>query len=307
MLGILSVVTQIPNRWNLPHLGYGMGLRGPHYNDVLGKWPAVDFFEVISENFMQSHGHQMYVLDQVAERYKVLLHGVSMSIGSTDPLDMDYLARLKSLAKRVKATFISDHLCWTSLGGHNTHDLLPVPLTEEALQHVAERVRFVQDYFGLPMALENPSNYLEFTPSMMPEAEFLARLCEKADCGLLLDVNNIYVTSYNHGIDPYKYIETIPVDRIIYHHLAGHTKLEKYLLDTHSDYVLDKVWDLYAFTHQRTGGRSTMIEWDEKIPSFTVVCDEVAKARAVADDPSYRPPAPVIQTQAHDHVAQAVR
>src|SRR5262245_13946561 len=197
------------NRWQLEDLGIGIGLRTVHYPHILGQHPAIDWFEVLSENYLGTGGRPLYVLDQVVERYPVALHGVSMSIGSTDPLDFDYLRQLKDLARRTRAHWVSDHLCWTGVLGRNTHDLLPMPYTEAALQHVVTRVRAVSDFLGRPLVLENPSSYVEFAASSMPEWEFLARLAEEADCGLLLDVNNVYVSSFNHGFDPRAYLDAI--------------------------------------------------------------------------------------------------
>ncbi|HZN91205.1 MAG TPA: DUF692 domain-containing protein, partial [Myxococcales bacterium] len=211
------------NRWNLPDLGVGIGLRTTHFGQILGQRPAVDWFEVLSENFLRTGGRPLYVLDQVAERYPVVLHGVSLSIGSTAPLDLDYLGELKALARRTRAHWVSDHLCWTGVLGRNTHDLLPMPYTEEALRHVVGRLRQVSDFMERPFVLENPSSYVEFADSTMPEWEFLARMSEEADCGLLLDVNNVYVSSYNHGFDPNVYVDAIPADRVVQYHVAGHT------------------------------------------------------------------------------------
>src|SRR6267378_3719776 len=200
----------IAHRLGHPHLGLGVGLRTVHFDYILEKRPKVDWFEVISENFMDSRGRPRYVLEQIAERYPVVMHGVSLSIGSTDPLDFEYLAKLATLAREVKARWVSDHLCWTGVAGRNTHDLLPVPLNEETLAHVIERVRIVQSFLQRPLVLENPSSYVTFADSTMPEWEFLARLAEEADCGLLLDVNNVYVSSVNHDFDPIEYIESVP-------------------------------------------------------------------------------------------------
>jgi uncharacterized protein (UPF0276 family) len=258
-----------------------MGLRTVHYNHILEHRPKVDFFEIISENYMDSGGRPIAILEEVASRYPVVMHGVSLSIGSTDPLNRPYLKKLKALAARIEAPWISDHLCWTGVAGRNVHDLLPVPLTEEALRHVASRVKTVQDILERPFILENPSNYLEFASSQMPEWEFLGRLGEMADCGFLLDVNNVYVSSFNHGFDPEVYVDAIPADRIVYHHLAGHTHKGTHILDTHSDHVIDPVWELYRRLQRRTGGRTTMVEWDEKIPPFEVVHAEVLKAGAI--------------------------
>lgn len=272
-----------PNRWNLPDLGLGMGLRSVHYDYILTHQPPVDFFEIISENFLDAQGKPLHILEQIVERYPIIMHGVSMSVGSTDPLDFDYLGRLKKLAQKVKAPFVSDHLCWTGVLGRNTHDLLPVPLTEASLDHVAGRVRQIQDFMELPVALENPSNYIEFKMSQMDEAEYLSRLTEKADCGLLLDVNNVFVSAFNHGFDPDQYIEKIPVERILYHHVAGHTHKGTHIVDTHSDHVVDKVWQMYERLHEKHGGRSTMVEWDDDIPEFSVVHNEVLKAQVYRD------------------------
>ncbi len=270
-----------PNKWRLPDLGMGMGLRTVHYNHIVTRRPRMGFFEIISENFMDAGGAPLSWLERIAGQYPIVLHGVSMSIGSTDPVNRPYLKRLKALGDRVKTPWISDHLCWTGVLGRNTHDLLPVPLTEEALRHVARRVKIVQDILERPLVLENPSNYLEFTQSQMPEWEFLARLCEKADCGLLLDVNNVYVSAFNHGFDPETYLDAVPVERIVYHHLAGHTHKGTHILDTHTGPVIDPVLRLYQRIHARTGGRPTMVEWDEDIPAFDVVAAEVEKARAL--------------------------
>lgn len=273
----------IANRWNLPDLGLGMGLRSPHYEHILSESPKVDFFEIISENFLAAQGKPLHILEQVAERYPLIMHGVSMSVGSTDPLNWEYLEALKKLAHKLKVPFVSDHLCWTGVMGRNTHDLLPVPLTEASLKHVAQRVKEIQDFMELPVALENPSNYIEFKMAQMDEAEYLTRLTEEADCGLLLDVNNVFVSAFNHGFDPDEYIERIPVERILYHHVAGHTHKGTHIVDTHDNHVVDKVWQMYERLHERHGGRSTMVEWDADIPEFPVVHQEVLKAQVYRD------------------------
>jgi hypothetical protein len=267
------------NRWNLPDLGIGIGLRTVHFPHILAKRPAVDWFEVLSENFMETGGRPLWVLDQVAERHPVALHGVSLSIGSTDPLDRGYLRQLKDLARRTRARWVSDHLCWTGVMGRNVHDLLPMPYTEEALRHTARRVREVSDFLERPLVLENPSSYVEFAGSTMTEWEFLARLGEESDCGLLLDVNNVYVSSFNHGFDPRTYIDAIPADRVVQYHLAGHTHKGTHLVDTHSDHAVPDVWELYARSCRRTGLVATLYEWDEDIPEFDVVHAEALKAR----------------------------
>jgi uncharacterized protein (UPF0276 family) len=270
-----------PSRFGLPNLGFGIGLRTAHFQPILAKKPPIDWFEIISENFMDTQGRPMDVLQRVVEGYPVVMHGVSLSIGSTDPLDRGYLRKLKALAARVRAVWVSDHLCWTGVANRNSHDLLPIPYTEAALRHVVERVRAVQDYLERPLVLENPSTYVEFARSQMTEWEFLARVAEEADCGLLLDVNNVYVSSFNHGFDPQEYIEAVPHERVVQYHLAGHTNHGTYILDTHSDHVVDEVWDLYELAWARSGGRATLLEWDDRIPDLDVVHAEALKARAL--------------------------
>jgi uncharacterized protein (UPF0276 family) len=241
---------------------------------------------------MDSAGRPRYVLEQIAERYPTVMHGVSLSIGSTDPLDFDYLAKLKRLAKEIKPRWISDHLCWTGVLGINAHDLLPIPLNEESLAHVAKRVAVVQDYLERPLVLENPSTYVTFAQSSMSEWEFLTRLAEESGCGLLLDVNNVYVSSVNHDFDPCEYLEKIPHERIVQCHLAGHTNCRTHLIDTHDDHVIDPVWELYRLAHARTGGMSTLLEWDAKIPEFPVLHAEVLKARQYMSDLDQAAPQP---------------
>jgi len=272
------------NRWGLPDLGIGVGLRTIHFPHILANHPAVDWFEVLSENFMDSGGRPLHVLDQITERYPIALHGVSMSIGSTDPLDREYLRKLKSLAARTRAHWVSDHLCWTGVMGRNTHDLLPMPYTDEALRHTVSRVRQVSEILERPLVLENPSSYVEFAASSMTEWEFLSRLAEEADCGLLLDVNNVYVSSFNHGFDARAYIAGIPADRVVQYHVAGHTNKGTHIVDTHSDHALAEVWDLYRLAWQRTGPTATLYEWDEDIPAFEVVHAEALKARTYREE-----------------------
>jgi uncharacterized protein (UPF0276 family) len=270
-------------RFDVPHLGFGVGLRTVHFAHVLGKKPKVDWFEIVSENFMDTGGRPMWVLDQVAERYPIVMHGVSMSIGSVDPIDREYLRKLSDLAKRVDARWVSDHLCWCGVAGRNLHDLLPLPYSEECLAHCVERVKQVQEILERPLVLENPSSYVEFRSSSMTEWEFLARLAEEADCGLLLDVNNVYVSSFNHSFDPFEYVEGIPAERVAYYHLAGHTNKGTHIVDTHSDHAIEAVWKLYERACEISGGRSTLYEWDEDIPSFPVVHAEVLKAKKRAE------------------------
>jgi uncharacterized protein (UPF0276 family) len=270
---------RVPDRLGHELLGMGVGLRTVHFQHILQEQPQVDWFEIISENFMDSGGRPRHVLEQIAERYPIVMHGVSMSIGSTDPLNIEYLKKLKKLASAVGARWVSDHLCWTGVAGLNSHDLLPIPLNEETLRHVVERIRVVQDLLERPLVLENPSSYVTFADSTMTEWEFLTRMSEEADCGLLLDVNNVYVSSRNHDFDPREYIENVPHERIVQCHLAGHTNLGTHIIDTHDDHVINPVWELYRLAHQLTGGVSTLLEWDAKIPEFPVVHAEVLKAK----------------------------
>jgi uncharacterized protein len=268
----------------LPALGYGVGLRSAHFAHLEATTPDVDWFEAISENFLDSGGRPRHVLDVVADRYPVVLHGVSLSIGSTDPLDLGYLAKLRRLAGDVRAAWISDHVCWTGAVGVNTHDLLPLPFTEDCLAHVVGRVGAVQDFLGQRIVLENPSTYVTFTGSTMGEAEFLGRMAEDADCGLLLDVNNAYVSAVNHGTDPAGLVLSLPVGRVVQLHLAGHTHLGTHVVDTHDGPVAEPVWDLYRLAVDRFGAVSTLLEWDDRIPPFDVLAAEVAKARGGGPD-----------------------
>jgi uncharacterized protein (UPF0276 family) len=267
------------NRFGLPDLGIGIGLRTVHFGEILSGRPALDWFEVLSENFMDTGGRPLFVLDQVVERYPVALHGVSLSVGSTDALDRGYLQKLRALAKRTRARWVSDHLCWTGVLGRNTHDLLPLPYDRATLRHVTRRVKQVQDALERPLVLENPSTYLEYARSTMTEWEFLSELCDAAGCGLLLDVNNVYVSSYNHGFDARQYIDGIPADRVVQVHLAGHTNEGTHILDTHSGRAIPQVWKLYERLVARTGPVSTLFEWDASIPPLAAVVREAAKAR----------------------------
>jgi uncharacterized protein (UPF0276 family) len=267
----------------IPDLGVGVGFRLPHYSTVLGQLPRMDWFEVISENFMVRGGMAPANLDRLRAHYPVIPHGVSLSIGAVAPLDRSYLDRLKALVDRIAPPWLSDHLCWTGSAGANLHDLLPMPHTNAAVDHVAERVRTVQDFLGRPFALENVSSYLTYADSVMPEWEFLAAIAEKADCGLLLDCNNIYVSARNHDFDPNLYIDAIPAERVVQIHLAGHTDKGAYLLDTHSDHVRGEVWDLYRRAIRRCGPTSTLIEWDDDIPTWEVLAAEAQMARDARD------------------------
>ncbi len=267
------------NRFGIPNLGIGLGLRTVHYAHILEHRPAVAWFEILSENYMQTEGKPLYFLDAIAEAYPIVMHGVSLSIGSCDPLDRAYLAELKALRDRSRARWVSDHLCWTGVSKRNTHDLLPMPYTEEALRHVTSRVRAVQDLLGGPIALENPSTYVEFGASTMPEWEFLARLAVDADCGILLDVNNVFVSSRNHGFDPKTYLDAVPWDRVVQFHVAGHTDHGTHIVDTHIGPVADPVWRIFGDAYARSGGTSTLLEWDAEIPSFDETYADALRAR----------------------------
>jgi uncharacterized protein (UPF0276 family) len=262
-------------------LGHGVGLRREHFERVLSAPTRIDWFEVISENFMADGGRPVDVLDRVRARYPIVLHGVSLSIGSTDPLNRPYLDRLAELARRTEPAWVSDHLCWAGFGGHFAHDLLPLPYTEEALQHVVARVDQVQERLGRPIALENVSSYVTFRQSSMPEWEFLAEIARRSGCGILLDVNNIYVSSRNHGFDPRAYVQGIPKEAVWQFHLAGHSDKGKYLLDTHDHPVPDPVWDLYALAVERFGPVSALVEWDDQIPDFERLEAESLRAREI--------------------------
>lgn len=275
-------------RLGLPNLGDGVGLRDIHYRYLLETPPEhwhVDWFEIVSENFFDDHGFSAHVLHHVAAHRPVVMHGVSLSIGGADPLDRRYLDKLAALAERIRPAWVSDHLCWTGFNGKVSHDLLPLPFTPRCLAHVADRVRAVQDHLGRPLILENPSTYLEFRSSEIPEWEFLGMLAEETGCGLLLDVNNAYVGAYNHGFDPVAYIEALPADHIVQMHLAGCRNHGTYLLDTHDQAVPDDVWSLYARAHARTAGVATLLEWDADIPAFPDLVTELAKAKSVRGAP----------------------
>lgn len=267
-----------------PLTGFGLGLRAPHYETILAARPPVDWFEIISENFLDAHEGYWEFLADLRQDYAFVMHGVSLSIGGTDPLDQVYLAKLNKLADHLRPAYVSDHLCFTGLGGHNTHDLLPLPYTAEALNHLVARVRQVQDSLGRQLVLENPSSYLEFAASTMPEQEFLAALAERSGCGLLLDVNNVYVSGFNHGFDPADYLAALPSAAIAYIHLAGHRHCGTHIIDTHDEPVIEAVWQLYADTIAHIGPRPTMIEWDDKLPEFQALQAELERARAITTE-----------------------
>jgi uncharacterized protein (UPF0276 family) len=266
-------------RFGLPNLGIGIGLRTTHYREILEHWPALDWFEILSENFMQTSGRPLEVLDRIADHYPIAMHGVSLSIGSTDPIDWDYLRELKALRARCGAAWVSDHLCWTGVASRNTHDLLPLPFTEEALLHTARRVRAVQDFLEAPLVLENPSTYVEFAGTPLREWEFLAGVVELADAGILLDVNNVVVSAKNHGFDPEAYLAGIPMERVVQIHVAGHTDWGTHAIDTHVGPVPDPVWRLLARARECGADAPVLLEWDAEIPELSVVRAEAERAR----------------------------
>ena len=267
------------NRFNgFTDYGIGIGLRAPHYEHILSRKPVVDWFEIISENFMIDGGRPLHILDQILEQYKVVQHGVSMYFGSAEKPDPEHLRRLKQLVKRTNTPWLSDHLCWGSVDGRYTHDLLPMPYTFEAAKLTAKKIREIRDFLEVPIAVENVSSYAEYHVSEMSEWEFLNEVVERADCGILLDVNNIYVSSRNHNFDPLTYINSVPADRVAQIHIAGHSKFQKYILDTHDHPVIDPVWKLYDRATQRAGRTATLLEWDDSIPSFQEVHREALKA-----------------------------
>lgn len=280
-----------------PRLGFGLGLRPAHYPTVLATEPRVDWWEVISENFMVAGGNPRRVLRAVRERWPVVLHGVSLSIGSVDPLDEDYLARLSRLVSEVEPAIVSDHLCWARFAGHSAHDLWPLPYTEEALAHVVARVAHIQQRLGRRILLENASSYIQFAANELSEPEFLAEVARRADCGILLDVNNVYVSAMNHGWDPHAYLAAIPVERVGQIHLAGHTDHGTHLLDSHDQPICEAVWALYGEAARRFGDVSTMIERDDNIPALDELIGELDHARAI--EPRRPSAAPVQARAAH--------
>ncbi len=271
-------------RLGLPDLGCGVGLRIPHYAHMFDAKPAVDFLEIISENFMLEGGLPLANLDRALGDYRVVQHGVSLGIGASTPLDWDYLRRLKALTKRTQTPWLTDHLCWTRVPGAELHDLLPLPYTDEAIRHVTERVRIVQDFLELRVGLENTSSYLTYRQSTLTEWDFLSAIVEEADCGILLDVNNVHVSAYNHGFDARTFVASLPHHRVLQMHLAGHTNKGAYLLDTHSDVVAEAVWDLYRHAISMTGDVSTLVEWDADLPDFETLWGQAKRAAAIRDE-----------------------
>jgi uncharacterized protein len=267
-----------------PYLGFGLGLRPQHYEDILQQKPSLDWFEILTENYLVPGGKPLYYLEKIRELYPIVMHGVSLSIGSTDPLDRDYLKQLKSLAKRVEPVWISDHLCWTGIGGLNMHDLLPIPYTREAINHIVARIKEIQDYLGRQILIENVSSYLTFTQSEMTEWEFISEIVNQADCYILLDVNNIFVSATNHGFHAMDYIKAIAPQRVGQIHLAGHSNYGNYIIDTHDAPIIPNVWKLYEETIARFGPISTMIERDDNIPPLGDLLLEIEQAKKIMDN-----------------------
>lgn len=273
-------------KYHLPkrnYLGFGLGLRTEHYETILAEKPAIDWFEIITENYLVPGGKPHYYLEKISQDYPLVMHGVSLSIGSKDALDWDYLKQVKQLAQKIEAKWISDHLCWTGLHGKNTHDLLPLPYTEEAITHIANRIHQVQDYLGQRILLENVSSYINYQQSTMSEWEFFKAICEQADCLILLDLNNIYVSAINHQFDPLAYLKAMPKERVQQIHLAGHSDMQDYIIDTHDHDIADPVWDLYMSALQRFGCVSTMIERDDNIPPLNDLLAELSIAKKIAE------------------------
>ena len=271
------------NRSDFVPLGFGVGLRRCHYAQILEEHPRIDWFEVISENFMVAGGRPLQVLEGVRSHYPIVMHGVSLSIGSTDPLNFTYLKQLAKIVRRFEPAWVSDHLCWTGVGRRNLHDLMPLPYTDEAVRHVANRIRRVQEVLERTILIENVSSYMEFTCSQLSEWEFLRAVADEADCAILLDINNIFVNAFNHGFDTVRYIDSVPADRVVQFHLAGHSDHGTYLLDTHDHPIRPEVWQLYEHAVARFGRVPTLIEWDDNIPEFEVLAATVDEARSRCD------------------------
>lgn len=263
-------------------LGFGLGLRTQHYSYILEHRPKIDWFEAITEDYLVPGGKPLYYLNRIRELYPLVMHGVSLSIGSCDPLNMDYLKKVKILADKIQPAWISDHLCWTGINGLNMHDLLPLPYTQEAVKHVVDRVKQVQDFLGRQILLENVSSYIEYRDSKTTEWEFLTAIAEQADCFILLDINNIYVSAVNHHFDPLDYLNAIPIQRVRQFHLAGHKNCGDYIIDTHDAPIIDGVWSLYTQAVKRFGKVATMIERDDDIPEFPVLFAELQHAKKLA-------------------------
>lgn len=265
-----------------PFWGFGLGLRPTHYSEILETNPRVDWFEIITENYLVPGGKPLYYLDAIRSRYPIAMHGVSLSIGSTDPIDKNYLQSVKALVKQVQPMWVSDHLCWTGVHGKNMHDLLPLPYTEETIRHVSSRIQQVQDFLGQRILIENVSSYIEYNASTMPEWVFLSAIAQEADCLLLLDINNIYVSARNHHFDPLEYMHHIPKERVYQHHIAGHSYHKDFIIDTHDMPVIPDVWKLYEEAVKTFGLVSTMIERDDNIPPLATLIEELDTARSIA-------------------------
>ncbi|BBB15037.1 UPF0276 protein LLO_0755 [Candidatus Rickettsiella viridis] len=264
-------------------LGFGLGLRAPHYSTILESRPKVDWFEAITEDYLVPGGRPLYYLNRIREHYPLVMHGVSLSIGSGDGINFEYLKKVKALAASIQPAWISDHLCWTGIQGLNMHDLLPLPYTEESLNHVVNKIKKVQDFLGRQILLENVSSYIEYQASMMKEWDFLAAIAEQADCFILLDINNIYVSSINHQFNPLDYLNAIPAHRVRQFHLAGHKNCGTHIIDTHDAPIIDSVWSLYAAAVRRFAKVSTMIERDDNIPALSELLTELQQARQIAE------------------------
>ncbi len=261
--------------------GFGLGLRSLHYEDIVTSWPDVDWFEIISEDYLVDGGAPLYYLDQIKERYPLAMHGVSMSLGSMDPLNWDYLRRLKKLMRCVQPVLLSDHCCWTGVDGINLHDLMPMPYTEESVAHISQRIRQVQDFLERPILIENVSSYITYAESTMTEWAFLTAIFENTACQILLDVNNVYVNAFNHGFDPLDYIHRIPVASVKQFHLAGHKHCKTHIIDTHDHDVSSAVWELYRHAVTRFPEVPTLLERDGRIPPLRELLLELDRARAV--------------------------
>lgn len=270
-----------PPKSLLPFLGHGIGLRPVHYPAILAEKPAIDWLEIMTEDYLDIGGRPLYYLHQIKEHYPMVMHGVSLSIGSSDAVDFDYLAKVKKLADELKPAWISDHLCWTGVDQFNMHDLLPLPYTDDALKQVVSKVKQVQDYLERPILLENVSSYISFKQSEMNEWEFLSAVAEHADCLILLDINNVYVSAFNHGFNPKDYLLSVPTDRVQQFHLAGHQNFGDYIIDTHDHPIIDPVWELYAEAVKHFGRVSTMIERDDNIPPLAELLNELAQAKQI--------------------------
>lgn len=275
-------VCQNKTQHKMPFLGFGLGLRPEYYEEILTEKPDLDWFEILTENYLIPGGKPLYYLDKIREDYPVVMHGVSLSLGSVDPLDMDYLKDLKALARRIEPAWISDHLCWTGVGGVNVHDLLPIPYTASAIKHLVSRIQHIQDFLGRPILIENVSSYLSYKQSEMTEWVFLLEIVKQAGCYVLLDVNNVYVSSVNHQFNPLDFIDAMPIDRVAQIHLAGHSNHGNYIVDTHDAPIIQPVWDLYSATIKKLGKISTMIERDDNMPPFAELLGEMNQAKNIA-------------------------